>query len=848
MSIECDIFISYHGDGHGKNSSYPVANELKEFFEKHEGKKFKCFLCRRERADDFYDAINEALLSAKHFILVACDKEGLSEWVADEIKQFDGLKKTGRKPNSVINAYIYGDIKIGDLLDFNPLFSTKDIAFGEEGFAKLYAMVLEKSLQVDRKLSFNFREDIISGIGFICPLAQRFQNKLDEYLEKNDFHSSEIYRKITDDMIAFEAHVLKKMLHQSALDNYLWIVQTQNPSCMAEYLFMLPEVAKRKILLVDYLFTAAALVSDDSVIPILSIDNLQFVFKNHVVNINSRKIFDKRTVDIYFEDENIELPKRYSGGYGYVAYYLRKFDEKQWEEMVSDITNIRFCLYVLYVLKEYVFKDGEKEYDDVLGEIDSCMIDLYGEEYNANEIEILLLAQKKESIIKSEDLLERYYVCIKSNTSFGEDDTKRLFASKYGEIAFRLREYYREHSLDMLVQILNKLYEFAEGEYTQGFYSRYEAIMVLLFKIYIHNMFVVQDDFSDKIYENIQSIYRNEYVSYVRCKLDALICAYHKEQLFGGKLANASNYNDAVKNILSEFSYCIDKISSCYGELKDNPYMEELLLLYRQRCVIWEQCGDSSVSQEERISYYKKWKEDCEAAIKVAEEFDCDKEILGCVYLNLASSLNKLAVNNKENNIKMLKMCLQNLDIALDLLRINAAERYIGYAYLHKSDCYEAMLELEIDGSSDKVTEHTDLIKEIRRYSAHAMNIFKSTDDNVAKCWALRLSIKGRILLSNDSNREENIKSGLKSLREAFKYCQASKYVNGMAECVKDFTFYNKIIEKNELGDLLDREIKLTFFEEMNVFAFVIRYLDLEREDILQLQEQSEKLVSKLID
>ena len=185
MSADYDIFISYHGDSHGRNSSYPVADKLKEFFEGHEGKKFKCFLCRRERPDDFYDAINQALLSAKHFILVACDKDGLSDWVADEIKQFDGLRKIGKKPNSIINAYIYGDIQIDDLLDFNPLFSTKDIAYGEDGFAKLYAMVLEKSLQTDRKLSFNFRKDVIEGLVFLCPLTQRFQNKIKGYLAKD---------------------------------------------------------------------------------------------------------------------------------------------------------------------------------------------------------------------------------------------------------------------------------------------------------------------------------------------------------------------------------------------------------------------------------------------------------------------------------------------------------------------------------------------------------------------------------------------------------------------------------------------------------------------------------------
>ena len=850
MSADYDIFISYHGDSHGRNSSYPVADKLKEFFEGHEGKKFKCFLCRRERPDDFYNAINQALLSAKHFILVACDKDGLSDWVADEIKQFDGLRKIGKKPNSIINAYIYGDIQIDDLLDFNPLFSTKDIAYGEDGFAKLYAMVLEKSLQTDRKLSFNFRKDVIEGLVFLCPLTQRFQNKIKGYLAKDsDPAAKEIYRKIADDMIAFEAHVLKNMLAQSPPADCLWIVQTQNPACIADYLITLPDSAGKKMLLFDPSFTTAAIVADGSVIPILSIDDLQFVFKNHIIDVNSKKIFDKNTVAIASEEGNIELPMRYSEEYGNVVYYLRKFGAGQWKETVSQITNIRFCLYVLHALEEYVFKEGTEEHDDVLGEIDFCMIELFGEEYSAKETEKALLEQKKESLIKNESLLERYYDCIKSDTDFGETETKRLFSSRYGEIAFKLREYYSKHSLDMLALILGKLYEVAEEEHAHGFYSRYEALMFLLFKIYIHNIFIVeQNALSDKVYESIQSICRSEYASFVRCKLNALLCAYRKELVFGGKLGEAENYNLAVQNILGEFAACIGEILSYTKELKDNPFKEELLLLYRQRCVIWEQCGDSSVLQEERIAYYKKWKEDCEEAVKVAEMFDCDKEILGCVYLNLASSLNKLAVGDKDSNMAMLNKCLHCLDIALDLLRVSAAERNIGYAYLHKSDCYEAMLALETGGNAEKAEEHADLVKEIRRYSSHAMNIFKTTDDNVAKCWALRLSIKGRILLSNGANRAENIKGGLKSLREAFKYCQASKYVNGMAECVKDFTLYNKIIEQNGLGEALAEEVRLTFFEEMSVFASVIRFLDLEREDIMQMQEQSEKLVSKLVD
>ena len=849
MDTDFDIFISYHGDSHGNDSSYPMADKLKDFFENHEGKRFKCFLCRREQTGDFYDSINRAILSAKHFILVACDKNGLSDWVADEIKQFDGLRKIGKKPNSIINAYIYGDIQVEDLLEFNTLFSTKDIAFGEDGFSKLYDMILEKSLQTDRKLSFNFRKDSIDGMAFLCPLTTRFYMKIKGYLHESTDAPTDVYRKIADDMIAFEAYVIKNMLASHASPYELWIIQTQNPICIADYLTTLPCAANNKILLLDPTFSNGVIIADDGMIPILSIDNLQFVFKNHVIEITSKKIFDKNTISIVSENENIELPLRYSEEYGNIVYYLRKLGSPLWKESSSEITNIRFCLYILHALEQNYFKEGTSKHEDILSEIDFCMIELFGEDFDSKEMEAALLDQKKDSIIKDELLLEKYYDCIKSDTGFEEFETKRLLSSKYGEIAFKLREYYGKHSLDILSLILDKLFELAEDEHKNGSYSRYETLMFILFKIYIHNMFILtHNELGEKVYETIKNICDNEYISTNRYKLNTLLCAYRKELVFGGKLVDVKDYNSAIQNILREFSSCIENILSFSETLESNPFKEELLLLYRQRCVIWEQCGDSSIQQEERLAYYTKWKDDCEKAINIASMFDCDKEILGCVYLNLASSVNKLSIGSSSNTLNMLNQCLNYLDIALGLLHVSAAERNIGYAYLHKSDCYEAMLILETNGDINEISKHTDLVKEIRRYSSHALNIFKTTDDNVAKCWALRLSIKGKILLANDSTLADSIKSGLKALREAFRYCQASKYVNGMAECVKDFTLYNMIIERHNLGKLLIDEIRQTFFEEISVFASVIRFLELEREDIMQMQQQSENLVSKLVD
>lgn len=142
-----EVFISYHGgQGDDSRSSYKKAEELYDFLE---SRGIKCFLYKKESNEDFYDAIDKGLLECKHFVLVACDKYMLSEWVRDEVKQFDGLRKNGQKPsNCLISAYVFGSITEEDLYNFNTLFTTKDILRGEQGFEKIYNLLLSKGVTV----------------------------------------------------------------------------------------------------------------------------------------------------------------------------------------------------------------------------------------------------------------------------------------------------------------------------------------------------------------------------------------------------------------------------------------------------------------------------------------------------------------------------------------------------------------------------------------------------------------------------------------------------------------------------------------------------------------------------
>lgn len=112
----------------------------------------------------------------------------------------------------------------------------------------------------------------------------------------------------------------------------------------------------------------------------------------------------------------------------------------------------------------------------------------------------------------------------------------------------------------------------------------------------------------------------------------------------------------------------------------------------------------------------------------------------------------------------------------------------------------------------------------------------------------MRLSLKGRILSSTKATLSQNIENAFRMLREALQYCRTSQYVNGMAACVRDFTLYIEIIQRENLYSELKEEILNTFFEEISVFASIVKLLKLEKNDCLSLQKQMENLVTKLID
>lgn len=847
-----DVFISYHGgNSDGKSSSYKKAAELKKYFENHHGKKLKCFLCKDEKRDDFYDAINDALVKAKHFILVACESSMLSKWVADELKQFDGLRKIGKKPNSVINAYIFGTITVDDLLNFNTVFSTKDIAFGDQGFESLYNMIIEKEGIQSKNLCFEYSNKTITKYVYARPLSHRFNIKMHKYLSFSVTHEDS-HRKFNDDIISFEAYCANKLcLSLSQNSETLVFLRVLDPISVADYLLSLEYTKQLSIFLLNYSTDSAALLIDGSLIAIPTLCDLKIVFSNEIININIDEASKHNPISFDTNNGTLELPTTDYNEFGDVVCYEKPVDEYKWHELTTNIPNTGFCLYILNALYSHIVPKNTTESEELFDEIDFCSMELSGS-YDPLIIEKKIIDQKENSIVKAESLLWKYYRSIKSGTKFGEHETKILFSSKYSDIAYSLKNYYTRHSVDILLDVLHKLFERAMAEKEQGFYSKYEYLIMMLAEIHLHNIFILDYQFmvDHDIYNTLINLRNNEYITINKNKLSALICSYKKEIYFCGKFEQLGITDPNIHDvILKEFEKTIALMEEYGSDIKDNEYKSELILLYRERCVIWEHCGDMTLKQSERKIYYTNWKTDCERALQIGALVECDKELLGCIYLNLASSINRLSVYDKNQKINMLNECLKYLDTALEMFKICATDRYIAYAYLHKSDCYEAILNESINkhGKYD-ASVMSKTVDEIRRNSTHALNLFKGTSDDLAKCWAIRLSVKGKALNINNYGSAENLKNCLKTLREALRYCMLSNYVNGMAACVKDFTFYNDIIISEGIQNQLQGEIEQTFFDEMLVFASIIKLLKLDMKDIVEVQQQLEKLVEKLID
>ena len=852
MSENKDVFISYHGgDGDESKSSYQMAEKLKDYLETHDGQKFSCFLCKKEKRDDFYDAINEALLAAKHFILVAQNKEMLSEWVYDEVKQFDGLRKKGKKDNNCLfNAFIYGDLTIDSLCEFNTVFVTKDIQFGEDGFAKLYEMLVSKNNTFSSNYSIKLDTDI-NTINYVPVINKVFINKIIPIIEDSKKSCILLTKKILEDISIYESVLTMQFLEKNNNVNSLNIVVCSNPFITINCLISKGMTDNACIL--DKTGKTLWIVKDGELLHLELNKRVEIESNNCIIEFRRIEYDDEETIEMCYRTDThnnqkkVLLESAESGCYNSIVGSRFSNEDCAWEqtEFAIDSTNgYRYLLQAMCeekVLGSSIQSTQLVEMLDYLNDVydstDYCMED-YSKMFNEFRESYLLF---------DEILLQDYYHFFKSEKKTDVILLGKLSITKYGMIARRMKNFYLKHDPSDLDYVIRTLFKCAEAEKKTGSYYSYVFLMRLLSEIYIHNVFVLEKDFIDDEYllNPLKEILSIEYDHCIRLKIRTMICAFEKEVLFCGHYSKIDSDSAKAQNIvLADFNSIINDIMSTADSVENNKYKPELVLLYRQRCVIWEHNGDTSLDSKQRCEFYNKWQDDCLAAIDICKNYDADKELLGCVYLNYASAQNRLSCFTDDKR-ELLEECLKNLETALHLFRGSSADRYLAYVWLHKADCCELMYKntspvIDIDCNKKE-------IKELNGFALQAWELFKSTSDEIAKCWTNRLLAKGKILLSTRENLLENTQKGLSILREALCFCNNSTYANGMASIVKDFTDYIYLIEKYGIVEQLYDDLTKTFLDEIQVCTTIIRTLPVEKRDIYETQKQIERIFTRLL-
>jgi ribosomal-protein-alanine N-acetyltransferase len=321
-----DIFISYHGGkGDDSRSSYHEAEKLRDFLL---SKNQNPFLCKKQNPDDFYDAINDALLSCRHFILIAKNKEMLSEWVYEEIKQFDSLRKNGEKPNCVINAILFDGITEKELYSFNPLFASKDVKFGERSFEEIYRQIAAV-------------ESNNAGTSDIRHERQNIENLMHKKLEEMSFLQDNYYAResvsrhfdtIAASPVKVNIFLIDQTVNISAIF-YQKVAQFTAEGSCAAWFFTFHEAEEFVLktgIDVEYLFI-------DSLRNETEIEALITYSAKH----EHIKIYSSTEIEIYDEDiENVSF------------YEIKAFDDAELEEFI-----ISFCHEKNYTDRKLIFDE-----------------------------------------------------------------------------------------------------------------------------------------------------------------------------------------------------------------------------------------------------------------------------------------------------------------------------------------------------------------------------------------------------------------------------------------------------------------------------------------------------------
>ena len=835
-----DVFLSYHGgQSNSVNSSYQKAEELKSYLN---DKGLSVFLCKDTASSDFYDAINQGILQSKHFILVACDKNMLSKWVYDEIKQFDSLRKNGEKPNGMIGAYIFGDLQPSDLYKFNSVFSSIDIKFGEDGFASLYeqisaldgvyarTMITQHALSSVRYIDMTNLEVGRKIVSCINRLEQSERDYWTSYaMELFGFYNVlSIFDYIR--LLSESTNVLVIRLYRHYILNFMVKASEIKPIGDLEYLILVADdnsggkdviidLRNRRFLVND---EDTTLQYENGVIRISA--NQSQSSKNRVVISSGEHGYDQMLTPPQEGDEDIPT-------------LLVRIDHNdiRSECVYVDVQKSDFLSFIVHSIvnkligEQWIDKDTAKYFDYI-----------FTESYDKNRV-LMQFDQLYKKLIATENSIITQYSAFKRTGTFASGQNNINENHRYAAVIEKIKGFYLNKDAHSLIDAISLLEMERKVELQRGSHYKQQAILLIISELVMNNMYSYENDQSvlNCLVKDLQASRSREVIPDYGNQLYTMMLSIQKEMIFSGMYESVSiSMQSALSIILSNMTKHINLLK----ELADNRevVVSQLFLLYRQRAVIWEHLGDASSDYVKRMDCYRSWRDDTLAAINFGKSYESDKEILGCAYLNYASALNRLTVtiDTDDGKKKSYAECLENLNVAYRILRGNCARRYIGYVHLHRADCYSEMYE-------SGLYDNTEVVRQMDLSSRKALDIFNETQDLLGRGWALRILVKA-IIRTEGKDLKVRLVDGLNKLKAALVVNTQASVVKEISHCVKDFSEYLRMIEVNKLSDEMEGLIKQIFSAELKAFVMVVRDVDLDHSDIFSVQGALRLIMDKL--
>ena len=839
MDYIYDVFLSYHGgQSNASNSSYQKAEELKLFLE---SKGLKVFLCKDTASSDFYDAINRGILGSRHFILVACNKNMLSEWVYDEIKQFDSLRKNGEKPNGMMGAYIFGDLQPSDLYKFNAVFSSIDIKFGDDGFEALYkqliahdgvsdnSMVMQKTLSSVRYVdltNFEVERKLISCIDGL--VASERDYWMAYAMELFGFYNMQsIFDYIKD--LGESTNVLVIHLYRHYILNQMVKVSEIRPIGNLDYLILLADDdTEGNDVIIDFSNGKCFSVDDDTTLlyenGTIFISSDQSISSQRRITISTGEYsLDQMLITTQEGDE--DLPALLINVCGKSVSAVNTYINVQRPEFLSFIIH---SITEKFIKEQWIDKDTVRYFDYI-----------FTEPYDKS-IVMVQFDRLYRKLIEDENDIIAQYAAFKRTGTFASERNAAEKDCQYSAVIEKIKNFYLNKDSHALTEAISLLEIERKSELKRGSHYKQQAILLIIAELVMNNMYSYESDQStlNRLVEDLHASRAREVIPDYSSQLHTMILSIQKEMIFSGMYQGIANSVQSALNILLvNMSRQIDLLKS--SENMRDVILSQLFLLHRQRAVIWEHLGDSTSDYEKRMDYYRSWRDDTLAAINYGKKYESDKEILGCAYLNYASSLNCLAgthdIAGKKDSYAE---CLRNLKIAYDVLRGNSARRYIGYVHLHRADCYSEMYE-------SGLYDNKEVVMKMNVSSRKAHDIFKDTQDLTGQGWSLRILAKA-IIRSDDECLKVRLVDGLHKLKEALVVATQACVIKEMSRCVKDFSKYLRLIDENMLSKEMEGLIKQIFSAELKAFVTIVRDVDIDYSDIFAVQDSLKLIMNKL--